>query len=373
MDLMGEKHNKTNKRRYSMKKAVISIGAGKSQALIIQKAKDIGFAVIGVDRNRHAPCFDLCDEKIYISTHEPNEIIEHLRAFNELYDLLGVINRSSGIPVVTGAEISKAFHLPGVKPNAAKIIIDKSQLISFCNENNISAPRQISVKAFNELDNFEFDYPCIIKPSLSNVGKSGVFRVDREVELKKAFFDAKNHSVNGVVNIEEYVEGYDVTLMSVVQKGVVYPITLLDEINKIDRSAKYYGVGFAIPSRFTNKVEESKIHKLAQKIVTTFQLDTTVFLMSCKCSFGSTPKLIEIHLDIGGDLILDKLIPASTTYDVLGQIINVLTQEEFCFQKLNFNPTAIVYEQGEGLVSERGCFMYEAKDRQILEDELARI
>ncbi|MCQ1538193.1 ATP-grasp domain-containing protein [Methanocalculus taiwanensis] len=349
-----------------MRKAVIVIGAGKSQVLVIKKAKSMGFAVIGVDRDRNAPGFTLCDEKVYLSTYESQPIIERIKDLMTVYDLRGVINRSSGVPVVTCADICSAFHLPGVATQAVKKIIDKSQLISFCNKNNISAPHCIAVNSFKELNQYTVRYPCIVKPALSTVGKCGVTHVEREKELEQAFKKAKKISVTGFVNIEEYIEGRDVSLISVVRDGVVYPITLLDEINTRDQSGEIVGVGFAVPSIFTNQNEELKIHALAADVVTTFNLGTTIFIMSCRCNFKDNPRLIEIHLDLGGDLVLDQLIPASTDFDIVSFFIRVLTGDEPKVFKNDFTPAAIIYGREDGLISERGCTLIQRNSREEL-------
>ena len=285
-----------------MRKAVIIIAAGNNQVLVIKKAKKMGFAVICIDRDPNAIGFQFCDEKINLSTYESKPIIAYLKKLQKKYEFFGVINRSSGIPVITCAEICSTFKLPGINPTAAKNIIDKSELMSFCKINNISAPFSISARIFAEIDNKSIKFPCIVKPALSIIGKSGVVMVKNEEELEIAFNIAQKSSINGIVDIEEYVKGYDITLMAIVRNGVIYPITLLDEINSIDDNGKIFGIGFAVPSIFSGRQEEDKILSLAQKIVRAFKLDTTVFLISCRCDFGQNPKLIEIHLDFGGIL-----------------------------------------------------------------------
>jgi hypothetical protein len=129
-----------------MKKAVISMAAGVNQLLIIQKAKKLGFAIIGVDKNPDAMGFAECDEKIYLSTHDAVPVVEQLKHFTDKYDIKGVLNRSSGRPAVTTAEICKFLNLPNIEPDIAKIIIDKSLLMNFCHENKIQAPWNISIR-----------------------------------------------------------------------------------------------------------------------------------------------------------------------------------------------------------------------------------
>ena len=350
-----------------LKPAIICLAAGKSQLIVIKKAIKLGFAVLAIDRNPDAPGFRLSDEQIVLSTYEAKPIIRQLHALEDKYQLSGVINRSSGIPVVTAAEICQEFALPGIPPASARIIIDKSQLIKVCTMNGIAAPVCQSVSSLAEIDRTRLRFPCVVKPALSIVGKSGVRIVQDAKALPGAFTDAKAAAMNEIVNIEELMQGRDVSLMSVVQKGQLYPITLLDEINVIDSKGNIKGAGFAVPSVFSGQPEETSIINLAMQIVDSFKLDTIDFNMSCRCEPGGEPRLVEIHLDLGGDLVLDSLLPESTSFDVLSFAILSLVGENPPIKNINFIPSAVIFSKGEGLVSERPYGILSGPDRISLE------
>ncbi len=350
-----------------LKPAIICMAAGKSQMIVIKKARELGFSVIAIDRNPDAPGFIFSDERIVQSTYEGKPIISQLHVLQDRYKLLGVINRSSGIPVVTTAEICRAFSLPGVPPASARCIIDKSRLMRLLKEHGIAAPSCHAVSSLAEIEKNRFPLPCVVKPSLSIVGKSGVRIVKDAHAIPHAVTAAKAVSMNGVVNIEAFVPGRNVSLMSVIQSGQLYPITLLDEINVVDKNGNIAGYGFAVPSLFTGQPEETRIINLAKKVVNAFGLDTTAFNMSCRCESGGVPKLIEIHLDLGGDMILEALFPASSSFDVLGSLIRSLTGRHTSYNNINFSPTAIVFREGEGLVSDRPYEILSAPDRISIE------
>ena len=46
----------------SLPLGVVCLAGGKSQLIVVQKAKELGYAVLAVDRNPNAPCFALSDE-----------------------------------------------------------------------------------------------------------------------------------------------------------------------------------------------------------------------------------------------------------------------------------------------------------------------
>ncbi len=354
----------------NLKPAIVCLAAGKSQLIAINKAKELGFSVLAIDRDPIAPGFPLCDEQIVLSAYEAKPIIKKLRVFQDLYRLVGVVNRSSGPPVVTAAEICQEFGLPGIPPDSARIIIDKSKLMEACAGRGIVTSAFQSVSSLNEVSREHLDFPCIVKPSLSLVGKSGVRIVLNEDSFSEAFMAAHHVSMNGMVNIEEFVQGRDVALMGIVAGGRLHCMTLLDELNVTDSLGNIKGTGFAVPSIFSSQSEEARIIELARQIVDGFRLGTTVFYMSCRCESGGDPRLVEIHLDLGGDLVLDALMPKSTSFDVLAFILSTLTGEKTVLPNITFSPVAIIFNEGEGLVSERPYNILTAQDRAALEHSI---
>jgi carbamoylphosphate synthase large subunit len=358
--------------RAGIKKAIICLAAGPEQYPVIKKAKEMGLEVIAVDRNPKAVGFELADEKIVLSTYEAKPIINRIRKLKK-YELMGVINRSSGPPVVTAARISKALGLPGLEPDIAETAISKSKLNKICRERNICVPICQSVRSLTELDWDKIKYPSIIKPSLSLVGKSGVLIVEDPDDLKEAFQNAREVSYDGWVNIEEHVAGQDICLMAVVYERQLMPLVLLDELNQINEQGEVSGAGFAVPSIFTGTIEEKRILKLAEDIINKLQFKTTPFLMCCRCRKGDFPRLIELHLDFGGDLVLDELLPESTDFDFIKYVINILTDNPLPLPKISFQTAAILYGEGDGFFHGRRFRIIKDDNRTKLENILREI
>jgi carbamoyl-phosphate synthase large subunit len=339
--------------KFGKKKAVINLAAGESQLIVIKKAKEMGLAVIGVDHNPDAPGFKFCDETFVLSTYDSQPIIREVTSLQERYEILGVVNRSAGPPVVTCAELCEGLNLSGVIPRSAQNIIDKSRLHSECRRAGISCPSVQSVIEYSHLEFEKISFPCVVKPALSIVGKSGVRVVSKPEELPSAFKEAKQNALNEKILVQEYVRGRDVSLMGLVNNGHLYPIVLLDEINVSNNQGNISGAGFAVPSIFAGSSEEKSIISMANEIINTYDLNTTSFNMSCRIADARNINLIEIHLDLGGDLILDKLIPTATNFDFLQATIENLIGKIISIDQIFFKPTAIIYGKGPGLVSQR--------------------
>lgn len=353
------------------KSAVVCLAAGRWQVPVIRKAQELGYAVIAVDRDAAAPGFDYSEEQLNLSTWEARPIIDRLGELSPRYHLRGVLNRSSGLPVVTAAEISAWYGLPGVPPASARQILDKSSLLAACHLAGIKMPHFTSLDRETNLASIEMTMPCVVKPALSQVGKNGVSLIEDHTQLAAAVHKAFSASGNGKVNIEGYVPGFDVSLLALVTQRCFTPLVLLDELNRRNPDGSVAGTGFAVPSRFAGREEEQRIVSLGAAIVRHFGLETTAFALSCRCEEGGYPSVIEIHLDMGGDLVLDRLLPASTDFDFFAYYIRGLAGEKLDEAKTAFRPTALIFGQGTGLVSEREPVILRAHQRSELADLIA--
>lgn len=309
------------------RQTVIVIGAGSEQILVLQKTKRLGFAVIAIDQNPMAPGFVYADECIVRSTYEPEPIIAQLHELAHRYDFKGVITRSSGPPVVTTACIARAFNLPGISPEAAKTITFKSQLMAACNKLGIPAPRHQVVHLLNEVDWLDIEYPCVIKPSLGLVGKFAIRVVHTRNELEAQFEQTLTAAWDKCVEIESFVPGHDVSLMAMVANRELIPIVIIDEVNTVDSNGYVQAKQLTVPSIFARGIEE-RIHRLAREIVEGIGIETSPFTMSCRCEPGGQLRVIEIHLDFGGDRVLDELLPASSDFDFTEFAIRIMTGQK---------------------------------------------
>ena len=322
-------------------KAVICLGAGPSQLLVINTAKVLGLRVIAVDHNPDAVGFSLADERLTLSTYEAEPIIEASHKLH--YNIQGVINRSSGPPVVTAARISQELNLPGILPQAAEILTNKAFLISACNKFGISAPRNQFVRSLDDVN--WTNYPAVIKPAMTLVGKRSIYLVRSYEELSSHFVETQASSYDGRVEIEEFVLGQDTVLVSMVSKGRLLPVVLLDEINEFDKDGALIGGGFAVPSILSKSTEEKAVHTVSRQIISAFGLDTTPLFVNCRCPNGRPAKVIEVHLDLAGDWILDKLLPtANADFDFMSFAIKIMMGQQVEVPSLSFSAWRTVVE-----------------------------
>jgi carbamoylphosphate synthase large subunit len=350
-----------------LKKTLLCIGAGKSQYPVILKAKELGYAVIAIDQNPSALGFKIADERVVLSTYDAPPLLDPINALSNKYNIIGILNRSSGPPVVTAARLAKLLQLPYYSEDLAKKIVNKHLVMELCVKYGIPAPKSYAISKYEELNINKIQYPCVVRPSLSLVGKSGITIINEENELDNALVYAFDTTINGYVTIDEYIKGDDVSLVSFVDGGELIPLCLLDEINTNDTNGKISGLGFAIPSIHDSSIVNKQVILSAKKIVDTFEIKRSSLMVSFRIDKNQTPWLIEIHLDMGGDLLIEKLFPKALNYSFLEFTIKLLAGENPAIPVVKINPTAIIFDKGDDLVTDKKNTTFQAKDRMELD------
>ena len=354
-----------------MKDALICLAAGKSQIPIIMAAKNLGYIVIAIDMDPNAPGFSHVDGSVMHSTHDASGVIKALESLNhqisEKYRWIGVLNRSSGPPVVTAAKICEHFDIPGVPVMSAELLLNKDIMREECFKLGIPSPYyQLLDK--HQIPTLTADlYPVVIKPALSMIGKSGISIVRNDEELFSAVEYASACTVNGRLVLEKYLPGVDFSFISFVEMGVVHRICMLDEINSEDPAGKVFGKGFKTHTPPLHYDFEGIAEALAEKIVRSLNIVRSPFMVSFRSDLAGNLFLMEVHLDMGGDLLIEKLFPNALKINFQELAVQMAVGKTNFPMLIDVYPCAVIFEEGAGLVSERSCKVITAETQGELE------
>jgi len=330
----------------------ISIGAGFSQLPLILTAKNLGYAVIAVDRNPEAPGFQHADICIKHSTYDIDAILDSLRSLKNNYEFKGCLARTTGQPLYTMVEVLESFDLPGLNRGLVSISIEKSILKEFCLNHDISTPPGLKVDSIEELTE-QLSLPIIIKPDSTLVGKSGIRLCVHDEKLYTYLLEAIDASENRQAVIESFVAGVDATCLCFAHEGSVSFITWWDELVGIDINNKIISLGVNIPSIITGTIAQQKAEQIIEHLVYHFPTTSALLLISFRINIEGEPYIIEIHSDLGGDLIAELLLPASSPdFDFFTLAIQVATGSVEKINTINFKPTVLYYHAGELSLSE---------------------
>ena len=353
------------------KSAIICLAAGKSQEQIIIKAKSLGYLVAAVDKNPNAPSFRYVDIKICQSTYDADQIIKELDKLGNKLKWVGVINRSSGPPVISAAKICKHFNLPGVPVESAESLVNKDQMRIACSKKNIPIPNY-KIYEVDDCNSVSIDLlPVVVKPALSLIGKSGVSVIRSKDKIRPSIKYAAENTINNKILLEEFLQGPDLSLVSFVHDGQLFPICLLEEINIEKNDGTLSAKGYkTCDSDLNNWTQQA--HHIAHNIISEFNIKRSAFMISFRSDSNKNLKLIEVHLDIGGDLMIEAFYPKAFNFDFLKLAVEMAVGISESPLDLKVKPTAIYYNEGDGLLSDRGYKVFTANTMQILEDKILK-
>ena len=354
---------------------IICLGAGKAQIPLIKKAKELGFIVFGIDRNSASPGFELVDKKLIISTYESKLIINELENYIDKYNYVGVIARTSGPALYTAATISNHFNLTGLTAEIIPLATEKSTLRLLCKKHNIKFPKGIKID-IDGIRKIKLSVPIIVKPDLPLSGKKEVKLIMNDNDLEAAIQCAGKVSYNGLVEIEEFIEGFDIACLFRVNDNIASVITYWDEMVGIKKNGSIIGCGVSVPSVINKTLIKTKVENVVDKFSTVISSTIDALLiLAFRIDANGEPHIIELHADLGGDLIADDLFPISDpNFDYFKSCIQIATKNLKNVAIPKFTPSAIIYKElvNEQLPSSRKTELLQSKDISGLHNKIRK-
>ncbi len=294
---------------------IVSIGAGKNQIPLIKASKELGYCIIGIDKNPLAEGFQYCDIKIIESIYNYHNLYLLLKEQLVFDDISAVVSRSYGQAIKTVAYLCQQFGLPSIDFNTVDDIIDKSRFRTIAAKHNIPMPYGFTIhkKDLHKLNTLSF--PCIIKP-IEGHAKQSVKLINSYHELCSYMKSVKQDTVL----IEEYINGDEIIILGFVHNRTFYIYDISDKI----LNAKPYFVDrmHILPSQYYTMYNE--LQKLGHKITDAFALHTTPLLMECIISNNSI-YLIEAACEFGGEYLADYAIPARLKSNIFKSFLQAIT------------------------------------------------
>lgn len=197
-----------------MKKLMI-LGAGTYQVPLIKQAKKMGLYVVVVSPGNY-PGMPLADKVIDCDIMDEEGVFR--AAEKEGID--GIVSDESDMPVLSMAYTAGRLGLPGNSYEAVLPFIDKHLMRERCRKLGIDTiDFRLVASAEEAAHHFsKMEGPAIIKPADSCASK-GVTMIDSARKIAGAFDDAISYSKNGKVLIEDYIDGEEFEVDSIVSDG----------------------------------------------------------------------------------------------------------------------------------------------------------
>ena len=227
----------------------------------------------------------------------------------------------------------------------------------FCDNNDLPMPRGVRVNA-TQNKKLEFQFPVIVKPDLPVFGKKDIAVIWNDNDIPNAISAACESSGNGYAEIEEYIEGIDVSALFHLNNGQSEMITYWDELVALDNDNAIIGLGVSVPSVIDGAAIKGQIEKIISRFSSHFINIEALMILSFRIGMGGIINIIELHADLGGDLIADQLFPkANSTFDFFEMAVQLSLGENKMDASPDFKPTALIYNKSK----------YETPDHQNYE------
>lgn len=231
------------------KDIVVIVGGGVMQLKAVIEAKSMGYKTLVTDFNDKAPAKEICDYFVMASTRDFVTTIELLKPYAQR--LRGVLTVGTDF-TYTVAKIAEHYKLPGVKPEVAHLATNKGAMRERLKECGVPCPDFVKTKTVEKVLSFakDFGFPFVIKPA-DNMGARGVKKIENIDDIDEAFLAAKENSIDKTVIAEEYMDGPEISIDTIMYKGKLYPLTIADRIIKFP--PYFIEIGHTIPSLLTDE------------------------------------------------------------------------------------------------------------------------
>lgn len=286
----------------------------------IKRAKELGYYVGVADYDDAAVGIKYVDEYFNVSTIDVEGITEVAKSFKAN----GIMTIGTDMPMRAIAKATTELGLPGISYETAVKATDKGEMIKAFKKHGAASPWYYIVKDSKELDlvSGKLKYPCIIKPT-DNAGSRGVILVNEPNELDSAYEYSRENSREGLVIIEEYMIGQEVSVEVLCNDEKVHILAITD---KVTTGPPYFvEIGHSQPSQL--KAEDIKaIKRVTKDGINALDINTGAAHAEIILTEDG-PKIIEIGARMGGGFIASHLVPFSTGVDMIEASIRLSCNE----------------------------------------------
>lgn len=295
---------------------LVIIGASDLQLPLIEKAKEKGFETFVFAWKSGDKGEKVADHFYPISIVEKELILEECKKIKPT----GIVSIASDLAVLTVNYIAENLGLIGNSMYSSIISTNKYEMRRVLSENiNIKCPRFIKIKSIDDIKKVDLSYPLIMKP-VDRSGSRGVFKVENKDDIYKYYQFSKDESFVKETIIEEFITGEEFSVEYISQNGVH---TFLAVTRKITTgSPNFIEIGHIQTANISSELE-GKIRKAVEEGLDSLEIKNGASHSEIILTKNEEIYIVEIGSRMGGDCIGSDLVPISTGYDFLGNVINI--------------------------------------------------
>lgn len=307
-----------------LKKTIMVIGGGLLQLPVILTAKKMGLQVMVTDYNSNALGMKDADIPIIMSTRDIEGSVRVAKAQNELTPISGVLTVGTDASMAVAA-VANALNLPGIKFEDAEAATNKIKMRMRFKEHGVPSPNFLPVWSLSDAKKAGkiLKFPIVIKPS-DNMGARGVMRIDNFNQLADAFKFSKGASPSGELIMEEYMDGAELSIDSIIYNNEITITGVADRI--IEHPPYFIETGHNMPSSLPKSVQDAacEVMKLG---IRALGIDIGAAKGDIKITKDG-PMIGELAARLSGGFMSAYTYPLSTGVDLIKAAIEVALGQE---------------------------------------------
>lgn len=211
-----------------MNKKILILGAGEGQIPLILRAKDAGWHTIVVSPKGDYPGFELADEIAYCNIADIGAVVELAKTMQ----VQAIATDQTDIPVMAIQRVAKEMGVPAIHCEDINNFRYKSRMRELCHSAGIKTIPYVVTNDIHAVKYFfhQQDGSVIIKP-VDSQGSRGVTQVKTIAELRDAFDKAMNYSKEKKVIVEQFIDGQEVEVDTVMYRDEIKAVLIGDVFN----------------------------------------------------------------------------------------------------------------------------------------------
>ena len=298
-------------------KALVLAGAP-SQVVLLNLLKERGIYTILADNNPNAVARPYADKFVKVDLMDV-EAVKQV-AICEKVDFL--ITVCADQVLITVAKVSQMLGLPCyIDPETAQLVSDKSHMKRVFHANGIPTSKNVFMDKLDFEKIKDMSYPFVVKPA-DGYSSKGVRKATNPEELETFFNEAVQISRNGVVIVEEFVTGAEITVDFQIVDGKAHLISA-SNTEKVDYKDRFLAFRTRFPAAISEETLE-RIRLIGQKIATAFGLKDCPMLVQLLTD-DQKESVLEFCARTGGGSKY-QLIKRASGFDPIEAVVDITLQ-----------------------------------------------
>ncbi|WP_296323312.1 ATP-grasp domain-containing protein [Treponema sp. UBA3813] len=309
---------------FSKNDKILILGAGLMQKPAILAAKHLGLKAVVVDANEKAVAVPLADEFFPVDLKDRSSLLELAEKLNGKGELKGVFTAGTDFSASVSF-VAEKLGLPAHSFEAALNASDKVRMRACFEKSGVPSPkfRELDESIISENLCESVDYPKVVKPC-DNMGGRGCRLIRNQNEFLPAVTNAIQNSRSHRAIFEDYMEGAEFSIDSIVYKGTLTITGFADR--HIFYPPYFIEMGHSLPSKVDLKIKN--------ELIATFALGIKALGLTCgvaKADIKYTkngPMIGEIAARLSGGYMSGWTFPYASGMNLTEEAMKIAVGKE---------------------------------------------